>query len=96
MFGRRIGWGGQARDDHSVPLTLAVRNLWPHTLLGGVAFLTLALTRPEAIPYAFFWRGGPASGYSVCNRDLVAPGRPAFRPSRASAACLKRRHRPPR
>ena len=29
-----IGWIGQTRDDHAVPLALALRNLWPHTLLG--------------------------------------------------------------
>ncbi len=60
MFGREIGWIGQSRDDHRVPFTLAFRNLWPHTLLGGVVLLTLAVTRPEAIPYAFFLAGGPA------------------------------------
>ena len=26
MFGRRIGWIGQTRDDHSVPWSLAARN----------------------------------------------------------------------
>ena len=60
MFGREIGWIGQSRDDHRVPFTLAFCNLWPHTLLGGVVLLTLAVTRPEAIPYAFFLAGGPA------------------------------------
>jgi len=35
MFGRKIGWIGQTRDDHAVPLALALRNLWPHTLLAG-------------------------------------------------------------
>ena len=34
LFGREIGWIGQTRDDHAVPLALALRNLWPHTLLG--------------------------------------------------------------
>jgi membrane glycosyltransferase len=60
MFGREIGWIGQSRDDHRVPFTLAFRNLWPHSLLGGVVLITLAVTRPEAIPYAFFLAGGPA------------------------------------
>jgi len=60
MFGREIGWIGQSRDDHRVPFMLAFRNLWPHTLLGGIMLMTLAVTRPEAIPYAFFLAGGPA------------------------------------
>jgi membrane glycosyltransferase len=60
IFGREIGWIGQSRDDHRVPFMLAFRNLWPHTLLGGVLLITLAVMRPEAIPYAFFLAGGPA------------------------------------
>jgi len=60
LFGREIGWIGQTRDDHAVPLTLALRNLWPHTLLGCAALGLLALTQPGAIPYALFLAGGPA------------------------------------
>ena len=37
LFGREIGWIGQTRDDHAVPFTLALRSLWPHTLLGCAA-----------------------------------------------------------
>ena len=37
LFGREIGWAGQIRDDHAVPFTLALRHLWPHTLLGCAA-----------------------------------------------------------
>jgi membrane glycosyltransferase len=60
LFGREIGWIGQTRDDHAVPFTLAVHNLWPHTLLGCAALATLAMTQPAAIPYALFLAGGPA------------------------------------
>ena len=60
LFGREIGWIGQTRDDHAVPLTLALRNLWPHTLLGCSAIGLLAITQPAAIPYALFLAGGPA------------------------------------
>jgi membrane glycosyltransferase len=59
-FGREIGWIGQTRDDHAVPFTLALRNLWPHTLLGCAALGLLAMTHPAAIPYALFLAGGPA------------------------------------
>jgi membrane glycosyltransferase len=60
LFGREIGWIGQTRDDHAVPFTLALHNLWPHTLLGCAALGLLAMTQPAAIPYALFIAGGPA------------------------------------
>jgi membrane glycosyltransferase len=60
LFGSEIGWIGQTRDDHAVPFTLALQNLWPHTMLGGAALLVLAVTQPAAIPYALFLAGGPA------------------------------------
>ena len=59
LFGREIGWIGQTRDDHAVPFTLALHNLWPHTLLGCAALGLLAITQPAAIPYALFLAGGP-------------------------------------
>ena len=58
IFGREIGWIGQTRDDHRVPLTLAIRNLWPHTLLGVAVLTALAAFQPAAIPYALFLAGG--------------------------------------
>ena len=60
LCGREIGWIGQTRDDHAVPFTLALHNLWPHTLLGCGALLVLASTQPAAIPHALFLAGGPA------------------------------------
>jgi membrane glycosyltransferase len=60
LFGREIGWIGQTRDDHAVPFTLALRNLWPHTLLGGAVLALLAMTQLMAIPYALLLAGGPA------------------------------------
>jgi membrane glycosyltransferase len=60
LFGREIGWIGQTRDDHAVPFTLALRNLWPHTMLGWAILGLLAMTQPAAIPYALFLAAGPA------------------------------------
>jgi membrane glycosyltransferase len=60
LFGRQIGWIGQTRDDHAVPPTLALRNLWPHTLLGCGTIGVLAMTHPAAIPYALFLAAGLA------------------------------------
>jgi membrane glycosyltransferase len=59
-LGRGIGWIGQTRDDHAVPLSLAFRTLWPHTLLGVAALTALAATRPAAIPYEAFLAAGLA------------------------------------
>ena len=60
MFGREIGWLAQTREDHAVPFTLALHNLWPHTLLGCGAVGLLAVLQPAAIPYAMFLAAGPA------------------------------------
>jgi membrane glycosyltransferase len=51
-FSRKVAWAAQMRDDHVVPLGLACRALWPHTLVGAGAILVLALTHPAMIPYA--------------------------------------------
>ena len=62
LFGREIGWIGQTRDDHAVPFAQALRNLWPHTLLGCATLGALALTQPGAIPYALFLGRRPGAG----------------------------------
>jgi membrane glycosyltransferase len=59
LSGRPVGWGAQARDDHQVPWSLAVGQLWPHTLFGAVTLGLLALTVPASIPYFFLLAGGP-------------------------------------
>ena len=58
LTGRTIGWGVQARDDHAVPLAMAVRQFWPQTLLGLASIGVLSVTMPAAIPYALFIAGG--------------------------------------
>ncbi len=59
-FGRTIGWIGQMRDDHTVPWSLAFKQLWPHTALGLSSVVILAATHPVAIPYALLVAaGGP-------------------------------------
>ena len=52
-FGRVIGWIGQVRDDHTVPWSVAFRQLWPHTTLGLACLALLAATHPVAAIYAF-------------------------------------------
>ena len=58
LFGKKSGWTGQARDDHSVPVSIALRQFWPHTLLG--LFLTGAVwfTHPANLPYAMIMLSG--------------------------------------
>ncbi|CAN5217438.1 hypothetical protein BH11PSE4_BH11PSE4_18850 [soil metagenome] len=60
LFGREIGWAGQTRDGHAVPFTLALRNFWPHTLLGCAVLGLLMATQPAAIPFALVLAAGPA------------------------------------
>jgi membrane glycosyltransferase len=51
-FHRTVAWTAQVRDDHAVPLGLAVRALWIYTAVGVGTIVVLALTHPTAIPYA--------------------------------------------
>src|SRR5262249_53316284 len=60
LFGRTIGWIGQVRDDHRVPLALAVHNFWPHTIVGVVSLTIVAMTYPAGLFYAAFIALGPA------------------------------------
>ncbi len=65
-FGRAIGWIGQLRDDHAIAWNVAVRELWPHTLLGGACVGLLAATHPAAIPFALLIAGGPLLSIPLC------------------------------
>jgi membrane glycosyltransferase len=59
LRGRTLDWGPQARHDHEVPWSLALRQFWPQTLLGLAPVLLLALAAPGALPYALLIAGGP-------------------------------------
>jgi membrane glycosyltransferase len=82
LLGRTVGWGTQARDDHAVPWSLALRSFWPQTLLGLVPVLLLALTAPSALPYALFIAAGPllaiplavVTAWPALGRALIAVG----------------------
>jgi membrane glycosyltransferase len=82
LLGRTVGWGAQARDDHAVPWSLAVRNFWPQTLIGLVPVVLLAFTAPSAIPYALFIAAGPllaiplavVTAWPALGRALIAIG----------------------
>jgi membrane glycosyltransferase len=59
-FGRVIGWIGQMRDDHSVPWSQSLHQLWPHTALGFASLGLISATHPSAFFYVFLLAGGPA------------------------------------
>ena len=58
LFGKKSGWTGQARDDHSVPLTTATRQFWPHTLLGLGLAVAVWRAHPSSLPYAMIMLAG--------------------------------------
>ncbi|MBO0758220.1 MAG: glucans biosynthesis glucosyltransferase MdoH, partial [Bradyrhizobiaceae bacterium] len=51
-FRRLAEWGSQLRDDHSVPVSTALRLLWPQSVVGIGVLTVLACTHPSAIPFA--------------------------------------------
>jgi membrane glycosyltransferase len=73
-FGRTVTWMAQMRDNHEVPLSQALHNLWPQTVLGLLGIGLLAFTHPMAIPYALFVAGGLA----LCVPLAVATSSPAL------------------
>jgi membrane glycosyltransferase len=58
LFGRSLGWAPQTREVHALPWRLAVRRLWPQTVLGIGVLGGLAVRAPAAIPYALAMAGG--------------------------------------
>ncbi len=52
LCGRAIRWRTQARDVVGLPWIVAVRALWPQTLIGGATALWFAVTAPWVLPYA--------------------------------------------
>lgn len=59
LFNRDIHWMAQVRDDHIVPLSLAMRDLWPQTLVGGLSIGLVSSSQPWALPYILLLVGGP-------------------------------------
>ena len=82
LLGRTVGWGAQTRDDHAVSWSLALRELWPQTLIGLAPAAVLAAAAPTALPWALFIAGGPllsiplavATASPALGRRLVAIG----------------------
>jgi membrane glycosyltransferase len=60
LFNRDVYWMGQVRDDHVVPFGLALRDLWPQTLVGCLSIGLVSISQPWALPYLLLLAGGPA------------------------------------
>jgi membrane glycosyltransferase len=60
LFNRDIHWMGQVRDDHMVPFGLAMRDLWPQTLVGCLSLALVTFSQAWALPYVLLLAGGPA------------------------------------
>jgi membrane glycosyltransferase len=82
LLGRTLEWKAQLREDHRVPWRVAVRQFWPHTLIGLIPVLLLALTAPAGIPFALFIAAGPllsiplavATASPALGRAMIAVG----------------------
>jgi membrane glycosyltransferase len=59
LLGRTMDWKSQTREDHRVSLRVAVREFWPHTLIGFLPLLLLGITARSAIPVALLIAAGP-------------------------------------
>ena len=51
-FGRRVIWEAQNRDKRVVPVSEALRGLWPQLLFGIVIAAVLAILVPGTLPWA--------------------------------------------
>jgi membrane glycosyltransferase len=58
VFGKKAGWTAQSRDDHTIALSDAIRQFWPHTLLGLALSALLLATHPTVLPYALIFFSG--------------------------------------
>ena len=85
LFNREISWMGQVRDDHAVPLTLALRDLWPQTLVGCASLGLVLASQPwaSAVHSPACRRAGLVG--PVCDGDGLACAR---------QPCSPYRHRP--
>jgi membrane glycosyltransferase len=84
-FGLRMGWKPQNRADRGVSWGDAARLLWPHSLLGALALLAVALTAPWALWFALPWAGGLLLAIPFCVLT-TAPGAGRWLQARGIAA----------
>ena len=57
-LGRQGGWATQARDDHTVNLSNAIKQFWPHTILGVALTLMLCFSHKNDTYFGLLFFGG--------------------------------------
>jgi membrane glycosyltransferase len=57
-LGRQGGWATQARDDHTINIPNAVKQFWPHTVLGFALFWMLYLSHQNDAYFSLLFFGG--------------------------------------
>jgi membrane glycosyltransferase len=57
-LGRQGGWATQTRDDHTVNISNAVKQFWPHTVLGFALFWMLYLSHQNDAYFGLLLFGG--------------------------------------
>ncbi len=58
VLGHQGGWTSQTRDGHTVPISYAVKQFWPHTLLGIALTSILYLGYKDATFFGLIFFGG--------------------------------------
>lgn len=58
VLGHQGGWTSQTRDGHNVPISYAVKQFWPHTLLGIALTSILYLSYKDATFFGLLFFGG--------------------------------------
>lgn len=58
VLGKKGGWSGQARDDHTISWRQAIQQFWPHTLLGMVIFYIFYTYYPASLWVVLILAGG--------------------------------------
>jgi membrane glycosyltransferase len=56
--GHKGGWATQARENHTVNVSNAIEQFWPHTILGIALALTLYLSHESAFIFGMLFFGG--------------------------------------
>jgi membrane glycosyltransferase len=57
-LGRQGGWSAQARDEHTVNISNAIKQFWPHTVLGIALTVTLYFSHRDATYFGLLFFGG--------------------------------------
>jgi membrane glycosyltransferase len=91
-LGRRVGWAPQSREDRRVPVGVALRALWWHTLAGLALLLGFALAGWIAFLWALPLLAGAALGVPYC--VLTADPALGMRLVRAGIAAIPEEHDP--